>query len=125
MQDPPEVKFADTEPLQNFYDDGTGAQWSVAALLDDAKDLPVFDCPLAAIDLSGAIWSGADMFNLAFHVKRVMEADLEAPILLDWRGCIADGRHRVIKALALGKRTVPARRMTWRPNPCRTVGKEG
>ncbi|MDH0777516.1 hypothetical protein N5C96_29300 [Delftia tsuruhatensis] len=32
---------------------------------------------------------------------------------------IADGRHRVLKAIALGKRTIKARRMTWKPDPCR------
>lgn len=43
----------------------------------------------------------------------------DCPILLDWHGSIADGRHRVLKAIALGKRTIKARRMTWKPDPCR------
>lgn len=91
----------------------------MAKLTDDAKNLPVFDVPLAALDLSHKIWHDADMLGLASHVKRCMDANLDCPILLDWDGAIADGRHRVLKAIALGKRTIKARRMTWKPDPCR------
>lgn len=119
---PPRVEFNRHDPLQDYYNDGCGNEYSVAKLADDAKGLPVFDCPLAAISLSGEIWQGCDMHALAWHVRRVNDADLAQPILLDWRGEIADGRHRVIKALALGKRTIKARRLPWRPDPCRKEG---
>ena len=116
---PPKVKFQENEPLQDYYHDGKGCWYSVARLLDDTKDLPVFDMPLAGIDLDQVIWQGCDMLGLARHVKQCMDADLDCPILLDWHGSIADGRHRVLKAIALGKRTIKARRMTWKPDPCR------
>lgn len=115
---PPKVKFRDIEPLQDYYNDGENC-YSVAKLLDDAKDQPVFDVPLAALDLSGKIWDGCNMYSLAFHVMRCMKADLEQPILLDWDGCIADGRHRVLAAIARGKTTIKARRMQWEPTPDR------
>lgn len=121
---PPKLEFARINPLQDHYDDGAGNYYSVAKLLDDAKDLPVFDCPLAALDLTGEVWEGSNMFHLAWHVKKVMRANLDIPILLDWNGCIADGRHRVIKAIAQGKRTIKAKRMTWKPEPCRTDKKD-
>lgn len=117
---PPKLEFARIAPLQDYYDDGDGNHYNVAKLLDDAKDLPVFDCPLAAINLQSQPWDGSDLFHLAWHTKKVMKADLSMSILLDWNGCIADGRHRVIKAIALGKRTIKARRMTWKPTPCHT-----
>lgn len=113
----PQVRLAAAEPLQDYYRDGEGNRYSVARLVDDTKDLPVFDAPLAALDLSGSIWRDADMVTLAFHVKKCMDADLNYPIILAWDGAIADGRHRVLKALALGKRTIKARRMYWRPEP--------
>ncbi len=116
---PPKVKFQENEPLQDYYHDGKGCWYSVARLLDDTKDLPVFDMPLAGIDLDHQIWQGCDMLGLARHVRQCMDADLDCPILLDWMGSIADGRHRVLKAIALGKRTIKARRMTWKPDPCR------
>lgn len=119
QQRPPRVEFNRHDPLQDYYNDGCGNEYSVAKLADDAKGLPVFDCPLAALDLSGEIWSGSNMHGLAWHCRRVKNADLDEPILLDWNGVIADGRHRVIKALVEGKRTIKARRLPWKPDPCR------
>lgn len=121
MKKPPKVQFRNHEPLQDYYNDGRGNLYSVARLLDDTKDVPVFDCPLAALDLTGEIWRGCDMFELADHVKSCMDADLDHPILLDWRGAVADGRHRIIRALAEGRRTIKAKRMWWKPEPCRKV----
>jgi hypothetical protein len=116
---PPKVAFREAEPLQDYYCDGKGGWYSVAKLVDDTKHLPVFEVPLAALELDHKIWHDCDMLGLACHVKRCMDADLDHPILLDWSGSIADGRHRVLKAIALGKRTIKARRMTWKPDPCR------
>ncbi|WBM40035.1 hypothetical protein [Alcaligenes faecalis] len=118
----PKVLFNSACPLQDYYADGEGNEYSVARLLDDAKYLPVFDCPLAALDLSGQIWQGSSMHALAWHVKKVFAADLDVPILLDWSGRVADGRHRIIKALAEGRRTIKAKRMSWKPEPCRKEG---
>lgn len=119
MKKPPRVTFRKPDPLQDYYCDGQGGFYSMAKLQDDAKALPVFDCPIAALDLSHQIWGGSDMLSLAFHCKRVMKADLSFPILLDWNGAIADGRHRVLKAIIEGKRTILARRLQWKPAPCR------
>ena len=117
--EPPKVPLLTSEPLQDWYRDRDGDRYSVARLLDDTKGLPVFEMPVAGIDLSDVIWVDANLQLLAFHVRSCMNADLSYPILLDWNGTIADGRHRVIKALATGKRTIKARRMTWKPTPDR------
>lgn len=114
---PPPVKFRAIDPLQDYYVDRDGNWYSVARLLDDAKELPVFEVPLAALDLSGKPWDGENLYSLAFHVKKCMAADLSHPILLDWNGAVADGRHRILKAIATGKRTILARRMTWKAEP--------
>lgn len=116
---PPIVPISDPEPLQNYFDDGDGNRWNVARLIDDAKDLKIFDAPLSAIDLSYQVWQGADMVELALHCKKVNDADLSKPIIFAWNGMIADGRHRVIKAIVQGEHTIKAVRMTWRPTPCR------
>ncbi|SDQ42577.1 hypothetical protein [Pseudoxanthomonas sp. CF125] len=114
---PPRVRLHDPEPLQDYYQDKDGDQYSVARLCDDARSLSVFEVPLAALSLSSHPWTGDNMLCLALHVKKCMEADLSFPVLLDWNGDIADGRHRILKAIALGKRTIKARRMTWKPVP--------
>lgn len=117
LQPPPPVKLRDNEPLQDWFQDVDGNRYAVARLVDNAKDLPVFEVPLAALDLTGEIWKGASMHLLAYHVRKCMDADLSCPILIAWDGSIADGRHRILAAIAKGKATLPARRMTWKPEP--------
>lgn len=109
------VKFNSHRPLETYYNDGSGALYSVARLVEMCKDEPVFDAPLQAFDLSAPIWQDYSIFDLAFHVKAVNEADLDFPIILDWNGSIADGRHRIIKALTLGHSTIKCVRMYWKP----------
>lgn len=119
MNKPPKVTTRVADPLQDFYIDRDGNEYNVARLIDDARDLPVFEVPVAALDLSGEIWPGSNMLALAFHIKKVMDANLDFPILLDWNGAVADGRHRILKAIVTGKRTVKAKRIHWRVEPCR------
>jgi len=116
----PELIFRDIDPLQDCYKDGEGGVYGVARLIDATKDLEPFDCPLASLDLSYTIWRECNIFDLAFHCKKVMECDLSKPIILDWNGCIADGRHRIMKAIIEGKLTIKAVRLTWKPSPCRS-----
>jgi len=113
------IKFREIDPLQDYYGDGTGAIYSVAKLIDDTKKLKPFDLPLCGINLSDVIWNECNIQELAFHVQRVNKADLSKPIILDWNGNVADGRHRLIKAIVKGKKTIKAVRMHWKPTPCR------
>lgn len=123
MSKPPKVALRAIDPLQDRYSDRDGNLYSVARLIDDAKKLPVFEVPVSALSLGDVIWAGENILGLAFHVRKCMKADLNCPILLDWYGDIADGRHRIIKAIATGKRTLKARRMTWKPEPDRPAEK--
>lgn len=118
---PPIIKYAKPTPLQDRYCDDDGNCWNVARLIDLCKDLKPFDCPLASLDLSDKIWSNYDIDFLAFHIKKVMAADLSKPIIIAWNGSVADGRHRIIKALVEGKRTIKAVRMQDRPTPCSEI----
>jgi hypothetical protein len=119
MKKPPKVTMRAAEPLQDRYSDRDGNLYSVARLVDDTKNLPVFEIPIAGLCLADVIWANASIDELAFHVRKCMDADLSCPILLDWNGEIADGRHRLIAAISKGKRTIKARRMTWKPEPDR------
>ncbi len=113
------LKFGSVEPLSEYYIDVDGNRYCVSRLIEEAKDLPEFDLPLAGLDLRQNIWGNADIFGLAYHCKRVNRADLSYPIILAWDGAVADGRHRIIKALMLGKTTIKAKRITWRLTPCK------
>jgi len=119
MAQPPIVDFSNREPLQGYYVDGAGDQYSVARLIDEASRHTPFDIPLAALALDAPIWKNANITLLAYHVMKVMEADLKYPIILDWNGEVADGRHRIIKALTLKKRTIKAVRLSYRLTPCK------
>lgn len=112
----PIVGFREHEPFQDDYHDGNDV-YAVSRLIDTSKDLPVFDVPLAALDLSDIIWENSNVYQLASHVKRVVDADLDCPIILDWNGAIADGRHRIMQALVKGHRTIKAVRITWKMIP--------
>ncbi len=116
----PKISFRDPDSLQDYYQNGN-KRWSVARLVDAAKDLEPFDLPIAGVDLSGEIWRDSNIFMLAFHVKRCIDADLSKPIILDWDGAIADGRHRLIRALVEGRRTIKAVRITWTMVPCKVI----
>lgn len=122
---PPTLKLFDHEPLQDVFSDSTGDCWGVARLIDITKHLDPFDCPLASLDLSPIIWDGCDISELANHVYRVNATDISNPIIISWNGTIADGRHRIIKAIIMKKTTIKAVRMQHRPTPCRATEHKG
>lgn len=112
----PKVEFAEHKPLTNWYNDGEGKLYCVSRLIESTKHLPVFDAPLVCFDLGQKIWEGCNMFDLAFHIQAVNNADLDYPIILDWNGNIADGRHRLLKAISLGHTTIKCIRMDFKPH---------
>lgn len=120
---PPVVRFRDIDPLQDYYH-ARGEWFSVARLIDETKHLEPFDCPLASLNLSDITWDNHTLYGIAFQVHKVFECDLKYPIILDWDGQIADGRHRVIKALAYKHSTIKAVRMDWKPTPDKVDSEE-
>ena len=59
--------------------------------------------------------------EMVMHMKAVQDANLRYPIILDEDGEIMDGRHRIMKALLLGKKTIKAVRFDENPTPCKTI----
>lgn len=116
----PVIDYREHDPLQDYFIDGN-SWYSVAKLVDDTKNLEPFEMPMAGMNLSDVIWGGCTIADLGYHCKRVVDADLSKPIILSWDGSIADGRHRIIKALIEGRNTILAVRMTWKPKPCKEV----
>jgi hypothetical protein len=94
--------------------------WSVARLFTLAKELPVMDVPLAHINMYHK-YEGLTIREMVGHMKAVLEADLKYPIILDEDGEIMDGRHRLMKAILEGKKTIKAVRFVENPSPCRIV----
>jgi len=91
-----------------------GYTWSALTLIEGAKDLEEFDYPLAAADLSYC-WSIENTYDFIYHMQRVQKTDDKFPILLDDKGIICDGRHRICKAILAGKETIKAKRFNKMP----------
>lgn len=96
------------------------SRYAVARLIAkaDAEDLPVFDAPVAALDLeTPSSWGSGSMIDFVVHMRAVLAADTDFPILLDGDGSVLDGRHRIAKAIHEGRATLPARRFQYMVAP--------
>jgi hypothetical protein len=92
--------------------------WSVSRLHHLVKGMPVIELPIDGIN----VWHNYEkltMRKFVMHMKAVMDADLKYPIILDEDGEIMDGRHRLMKAMYLGKKTIKAVRFDENPSPCK------
>lgn len=93
--------------------------YAVEDLWEAAKNLPVYEVPLIGFQTDIALWDGLgeDFMDFTKHAALVMNADLDYPIILDVHGGIADGRHRLAKAIALGHSTIKVQRLAIMPEP--------
>lgn len=82
--------------------------WLISDLIEKAKGLTPFEIPLVHLNLRGMDVGCEDVVEFARHYKHVEAADLSYPIILDYKGTILDGRHRIIKALLEGRETITA-----------------
>ena len=67
MSDMPKIRLDKVAIHRQRYCNSKGNYYSVARLIDAAKGLKVFDCPLAAIDLSAKIWSDCNILEQAIQ----------------------------------------------------------
>ena len=92
--------------------------WNAASLADRTKDFEVFTIPVRGLCIGGNVWDAVTTpRQMAEHVKRVNNANLDYPIILDEEGFIMDGWHRVTKALVEGVPTIKAVRFDKNPEP--------
>ena len=111
----PKVEIEKVSLDENYYTDRQGYVYSTAKLIQASKKYPVFDLPLAGVDLSRGAWQVNDLSDFIHHAKRCNDADLKYPIILDSQGVIADGCHRLVKAVVLGHKTIKAIRLQEMP----------
>jgi len=96
--------------------------WFVERLWFLARDLPVRQIPIDQIaEFDQNCWFGPvsppTCRAVAKHARRIVEADLEYPIILSAQGYLMDGGHRIAKAYLLGMSEVPAVRFPLDPEP--------
>jgi hypothetical protein len=112
MTIPPTVPFDKQEcNLDSCY-------WNVSRLAKLAESLPTRSLPLDAMNLHCTEYT-TTMRSFVSHMKTVLDADLDQPILLSEDGEIFDGRHRIMKALHLGHTHINAKRFETNPQPDR------
>ena len=92
--------------------------WSVPRLFELSRDLPVMDIPLDHLNIYHK-YDVVTLRDMVMHMRAVNEADLSFPIILDEDGDIMDGRHRLMKALLTGTKTIKAVRFEKNPEPCK------
>lgn len=115
MDNLPIVPIDDMELIENEYADQHGNIWSALKLIEHSKKYKSFDLPLAGIDLSRIAWGIENIDDFIHHMNRVKNTNLDHPIILDNRGVIADGLHRIVKAILKGEKTIKAIRLDDMP----------
>lgn len=111
---PPKVHIDSIKLIDNSYENH-GKVWSALKLIEHSKNFKEFDFPLVGFDLTRSAWKINDIDDFIYHAKRCMDTDLNKPIIFDKWGTVADGWHRIAKAILLGKKTIKAIRLESMP----------
>jgi len=112
---PPRVKLEDFSLGSHIFVYGDKA-YKAEDLFEIAKGVKAFDLPLAGVNLSSTPWGEQNIKSICHHMKRVNEADMSYPVILDDEGYICDGWHRVCKAVLEGRETIKAIRLEIMPD---------
>lgn len=92
--------------------------WAVARLITLSKNFEVMEVPLDHLNIYDK-YDSLSLREMVMHIKAVLDADLSFPIILDEDGIIMDGRHRIMKVLLTGEKTIKAVRFDENPTPCK------
>ena len=92
--------------------------FSVARLVELSKNFKIMTIPLDHLNVYNK-YEDLTLREMAMHINAVNNADLKYPIILDEDGEIMDGRHRIIKAIINGEKTIKAVRFDKNPEPCK------
>ena len=111
------VAIKDTHGFANqTFEDGK-SRWFVSRLVEKAKCLPVQEMPITGLNTHNLRPISSNMASFVNHIKKVINADLSYPIILDDEGYVMDGRHRIAKALLEGIETIKFVRFEETPAP--------
>lgn len=91
-------------------------EWSVSRLFELSRNLPVMDVVIDHMN-TYFVYQKITLREMITHFKAIESADLDFPIILDEDGELMDGRHRLMKAIMLGHRTIKAVRFDSNPPP--------
>jgi len=98
-----------------YFKDGN-RKWRVSRLILLASKLDTFVIPLKHLNIYNLHPEVKSTREFIDHVKLVMNADMDCPIILDEEGYVMDGRHRICRALLEGMKTIKAVRFDKTPD---------
>lgn len=112
------VKIEGTDFSESGFTRGEN-YWKAETLYNfaKAKEYPVQELPLWAVNQSYPPFKIDNFKDFVFQVQRVNNCSLDYPIIIDDEGMIADGYHRVCKAILNGDETIKAIRLEEMPSP--------
>lgn len=90
--------------------------WSVPRLFELVRELTLMDVPLDHLNVYYT-YEKLTLREMVMHMKAVSDADTSKPIILDEDGELMDGRHRIMKAMLEGAKTIKAVRFNENPAP--------
>lgn len=101
--------------------------YAVKDLWEAVADLPIYEVPIIGMNTNLQPWDniGEDFHLFLKHVALVNDADLSYPIILDPDGNIADGRHRLAKAIIEGHTTIKIKRLKTMPESSYVFDEDG
>ena len=65
-----------------------------------------FKHPVKDFNLDGIRFEKISLEGMAHHVERVIQCDLDHPIIVDKNGWVVDGTHRLVKCILLKREWV-------------------
>ena len=92
-------------------------RYVIKNLISLASKLPVQEMPLEHLNIFDLYPRIKSFRSWVGHIKSVLNADLEFPIILDDEGYVMDGRHRIAKAILEGEETIKFVRFKKTPSP--------
>lgn len=104
-----------------------GDEWDAVSLYKavEEQECRPYKYFLKYYDMTSNRFDGCSrVLDMAHHVKRCFNADLEIPVIFCPNGSLLDGYHRIVKALALDLSFVMAYRLKKMPEPDRTASEE-
>jgi hypothetical protein len=111
---------------QYFFSPSEGGgfdAWDVDRLIRLTSHLPVVEVALDQIgEIGENYWYNSEgdvptVRSMVDHMKILMEADTDFPVILNSEGRVMDGMHRIAKALYLGFPKIKAVRFPSDPLP--------
>lgn len=112
--------FLDGDDQNTFY-------WKASTLWKLAETMPVEHVPLTSFDWTNENFQCSSFSDpplwrdIGDHTRRILAADLQFPIILNAKGDVMDGMHRILKCYVFGLPTIKAVRFTETPPPDRTI----